>query len=615
MRADVKPRGNGRYWPIWLATGVLILAAALRLSRAEDLAMWQDEIWAMWYTFGSVGQTIAWTPPEWPPLYFVILRIWTGLVSHNDVTARFLSGLMGILGVAFIYRAALSRFSRSAGVMAALALAVSPYAIYFSTEPRGYALLFMLGGAIAWLHFRWLDRPTLKRSIPYWLAQTAFIYTSYTAGLALPFLGLHVLVSAPKRLLKWLAVEIAVGIAFLPWLPRFTSILTRRSANLGIAANSSWEMTLPQFFERLTGHQEMLYGLLASASIVGLVSLARERNARTYASLPALWGVGAIALVYLAGPRLNLFNTRYIIFAIPALVLLFGIGLGGLPKRWQYIAGAVLALTAVLPFHPFDFRPRYSDFKPIRDLVRAMGEMFEPGDVLVVDPLCGCGTPKEWWYFEHIYFPGGEIPRAEDGHEAGRRVWYLVDQRRIDPDVEASVTEGRIPMRYWGPWYSIVTLYAAPPLSPGIRFGDSIRFMGHEMLSPTVLHPGDEVRVRLWWSADDPPEREYSVGLYIFAARDGRLLAQNDGPPRVMSGIGLSGQEEAGPEHMTLWEPGAIYYEERTVQLPWQIGNAELELRLAVYRWEDGSRLEPEPGEWAMPDDSVMLERLWVEAY
>jgi hypothetical protein len=110
-----------------------------------------------------------------------------------------------------------------------------------------------------------------------------------------------------------------------------------------------------------------------------------------------------------------------------------------------------------------------------------------------------------------------------------------------------------------------------------------------------VKHEGEPVRVRLWWSADQPIELDYSVGLHLVRGRDGWLADQMDGPPQVTD----------GPRATSQWATGRYYIEERELRLPYPTGNGTFNIYLAVYQWWDNVRITA-PG---LTDERLMLLR------
>jgi len=76
-----------------------------------------------------------------PPLYFLILRAWTGLAGRTPFAGRALSALAITLLPAAVYRFLTRRVCARAGRAAALLVALAPPFIIYGQETRAYALL------------------------------------------------------------------------------------------------------------------------------------------------------------------------------------------------------------------------------------------------------------------------------------------------------------------------------------------------------------------------------------------------------------------------------------------------------------------------------------------
>ncbi len=529
------------------------------------------------------------------------------LISNNDFVVHMLGALIGLLATAFMIQAGRALHSRQAGWLAGLVFGTSGYAVYFLLEARGYGLLLMALAASVCFYARWLKRPTWGRAIPLVLAQTLALYTHFTSGLVFALMALHVLIAVPRRLWwRWAIIMAVTGLLFLPILPQFINSYQTRSA--AFDGNN-----LPSYF--LKGPESIYHAYSVYkdnwwASILFLAGLGLcmqiVRKPRQVSGLLLwflLWGIGIPAYAYFTKESQGLFTTRYLVYTLPPIMLLIGIGLASLPNdKWMF--GAILlAVFSTFPWQPFDHRPRYSDAPPVRDLMREMAKRFKTGDVLVIDPSIN-QDGYDWWYYEPLYFAGGQIPRATDGSAGQPRVWYLTRQGSEDAALRQSVETGRDMTEFWGPWYFIVSLYQGPPLTPGVKVGDTIRFRGVTLPNGTHYLPGDTLKVDTWWSADDPVLLDYSLGLHLFNSK-GELVAQVDsGPTGTYT-----------PAQTSAWEPGSVYRDERSMKLPWCIEPGEYEVRLLLYQSWDAAHLQPEPGEWLAVDDHLQLAAIQVDSF
>jgi mannosyltransferase len=594
---------------LWISVGVLFVAAMAIFSHADDLSMWFDELWSMFQYTHSIKHILHERELNWPPAYGILLHSWIKLISANDFVVHTLGALIGLLGVAFAIQAGKALQSKYAGWLAGLVLGTSSYTIYFWLEARGYGLVITLEMAFVWLYIRWTRKPTWSRAIPYTLAQIALLYTHFSCGLIIALTALNIAVTIPRRL-WWrgaIIMTVTAG-AFLPLLPQFWDSYQLRKRALSKGNPPAYLLKGPEsIYQAYSAHHDLWWALILVLAGIGLGLWIWHERRRALSPLAWLlvWGIGIPVYAYLTRESEGLFTTRYLVFTLPAVMLLVGIGLAALPRR-GWIVGAVLILYfATFPWQPFDHRPGYStSAPPVRDFVREMAQRFKPGDRLVIDPAIKYGG-YDWWYYEPLYFQGGYIPQAVDGTEAGERVWYLVRQGRVDKDILHTVESGRIATEFWGPWYFIATLYEGPPLSPGYRLGDDIRFRGHTILTGQHYLPGDTLQIETWWAVDSPPPVDYSIGLHLIGP-DGTLIAQADSGP---TGPYI-------PPQTSAWQPGQVYRDDRQLHIPWCLKPGNYEVQLVVYQWWDGTKLEPETSAHPGSDaSSLLLDTIQIDTF
>src|SRR5688572_6747003 len=129
-------------WPIVAA--VSLVGLSLRLLGLADESFWQDEAWSWKMMQTGFGELIRDTAESdlHPPLYYAILWFWSRF-GDGEFWLRLPSALFGAAAIPLLFRIGSRWFGRSAGLMAAALLALSPNATYFSQEVRSYALLLL----------------------------------------------------------------------------------------------------------------------------------------------------------------------------------------------------------------------------------------------------------------------------------------------------------------------------------------------------------------------------------------------------------------------------------------------------------------------------------------
>jgi hypothetical protein len=592
---------------IWASTGVLLLAAAVLFSHADDLSMWFDELWSMFQNSHPLSQIIRERELNWPVGYAVTLHGWTSLISSHDFVVHILGVLIGMLGVAFMIQAGRALHSEQAGWLAGLAYGTSGYTLYFFLEARGYGMQLMLAAALICFMARWVRKPIWYRAVPYALAQIALLYTHFSSGLLIAITAVYIAIAVPYRLWwRWIVIMAATGIGFLPLLHQFWDSYNLRSDGINSGSLPSYFLKGPEsIFHAYSVYQDRLFALILLTAGFGLIFWLWKSRRKASAAVVwlLLWGVGVPIFAYITRETQGLFTSRYLSFTIPAVILLIGLGLAALPRQGWIVGAALLLYFITFPWHPFDHRTTYPDGPPVRDLVREMAQRMETGDALIVDPSID-DQGYDWWYYEPLYFPGGSIPRATDGYTAGSRVWYLTRQGSEDPDLRASVEQGRIRTDFWGPWYFIATLYQSPPLSPGVRVGDNLYFRGRDIPHGSHYMPGDDLTVRTWWSVSERPDRDYSIGVQVIGPQ-GNLIAQSDGGP----------MGPYTPEQTSGWEPGQVYRDDRSIKIPYCLPPGDYQIWLVVYYWEDQSPLVPQDSEWSGPDNHLLLDTVMIDSF
>ena len=582
---------------------VIVASRAFRLD-VDVLDVQTDEAWSVWQTFGTAQDIIRWTPYDWTPLYYLTLGGWRAVVGLHPVTLRWLSVLAFAIGSAAFYRMSRRLFrDENGGVIAMLAFAAFGYMIFLSTEMRGYALLIAFYPLALWLAQRYFYRPTLARALPLAITLAAMFYTSLTSVPAIAMLVVFTLFLYGRQAWRWwLPGGIAALIALPEIIDKARIAVTRTSATGTIELPPISE-ALPELYRIHAGTPFILWIILAALAIGLSVWGTRpppqpapefrggSRQSGVLRSQASGWdrrlalGLAVWALIpfllYVVNPLFGFFNHRYAWWVMPGVALLLGFGLMRLPAPGRMGVAALLSVIAFLPV-PFD------DYQlgdaPLGESFGWLADHAQAGDVLLVDPSCGCGSPETFAVLTRMYFPDGL--RAVNDPEGYRRLWYLTGAAGATQGLAERVSDGRVAGIFVGPPESLFRLYEAPPDPEGVLYENGMRFHGAELLDIhtfATFHEGDTVRARLWWSVDEPPTLDYSIGVFLIGA-DGIVHIQDDSAPVLI-------YPDDAPVETSRWEAGQLYVEERALTLPSSVGRGDYGLSMALYWFGDSLRL------------------------
>jgi hypothetical protein len=175
-----------------------------------------------------------------PPLYYALLHLWMRGFGSSDVSARALSGLFGVLALIPAWFAGRrlderriragrqEQGTRTVAWALVLLLAVSPFAIRYSTEVRMYSLMVLLVFLGYLAVMRLVERFSVTRFVGVAVIAALLLYTHYWAlGLLATTCAVLVVVGlrgpVKTRRNAWITIAaIAVGgLAFIPWIPNF----------------------------------------------------------------------------------------------------------------------------------------------------------------------------------------------------------------------------------------------------------------------------------------------------------------------------------------------------------------------------------------------------------
>ena len=214
---SIAPSTKQWRYPLWFLAAILIVIVASRFTKLPTLELHNDEIWSVWQTFGSLDQIIYWTPPDWPPLYFVALAGWgEQLVGIRPYALQVSSVLTFLLSAALLYRVMRRLRDETTALLIVIVFSTLAFSIRISTEVRGYMLMMTLLIAAFWFTLRYFDHPSLRRAIPLALSMVIAFYTWLPSVLGFLMLGIYTLIVYRRAVWRWVIPGIPAMLFALP---------------------------------------------------------------------------------------------------------------------------------------------------------------------------------------------------------------------------------------------------------------------------------------------------------------------------------------------------------------------------------------------------------------
>lgn len=379
------------------------------------------------------------------PLYFFLLRGWIGVAGTSVTSLRFFSLIFGVLVVALIYALGRRLLDPTAGVLAALLSALSPYLVWYSQEVKMYALLT----ALALLAIYALRRAVLGGGARWWVVHVITIslalYTHIWSVLLIPVAIFLYLVWWPESRRHWVGGLVSLALLTLPYLPliawearhlfvpRDTGFPFYTLGNMAKVLLGAWSMGIGNWLwpwgTVSIVHAHLWASILGGGSaLLGMFSAMVAGKARRQRSILGLggWLVLPPLGIWIVSQWQPLFTDRYLIWVAPAFYLLMAAGLAFLWKhrRWPMLP---LLLSILIVFVSSlwyqSAHPIKSDFRAAADFVARHDET---QDLFIFQ------IPHARYTFDY-YFPRTEYAWAE-GMYTNHRIEggdYLVSSEQV----------------------------------------------------------------------------------------------------------------------------------------------------------------------------------------
>src|SRR2546426_6221006 len=232
---------------------IVLAGFAIRAYLVSERSLWFDEAFTWRLTEFSLGEMIRRiTDDNSPPLYYLLLKLWTAVFGASALALRSLSVLCGTLTIVGMYLFAAEAFrgreysssgagetnrpGRRLGLLVAALVAFSVFQIRWSWEARMYTLGTALLSFSTWSLFRALHASdhALGKWVLYGLFTLLFAYTHYYALFSIAAQAVFILaclmVRARGNIIQilrqttfWHALVAAdiLAVGWLPWLPFF----------------------------------------------------------------------------------------------------------------------------------------------------------------------------------------------------------------------------------------------------------------------------------------------------------------------------------------------------------------------------------------------------------
>ena len=545
----------------WLVL-VLLLAASLRIYHITQQSIWFDEAFA-WNIVIQDDMFPRISTDTHPPLYYLVLRGWMTAAGDSPLALRYLSALISMGTVAFIYRVGWELIRKepelaSVPILAALMLTLSDAEIFLAQEARNYSLYTFFACLSMWMYLRWLRRGDRLSGLLWAGGVSALAYTHYQ-GLFIPAVqGMHVLLflRGRKRIegVAWLAVS---SLPLLPWF-LFVTIPQAKNAidnSLPFAIPSNWET----FLALRDSYLGAMWSLMLILAIVGIGGLLTQVKNWGKAFLIVMWFALPFGVLFFGNFYAALLTERKLLIVAPAIALMVAYGLARLNNPARVLLALALTLYGV---SSVDY---YRVKEPWDIIAQPALDLGQPGDLYLPQVEVGQYPMKYYWqrnmpegaFFSSFPFLGDPTMNEITDHPT---YYDLYLQNVLLPYNQDNRT-GDVATAWVVFWSKDDTLLQRLEAANYHRtmdivtdhLGNAIHLYRYDFMPDSargsyqngmILRAAEidinHLRVDLWWSA--PQEMEYTTSVVILDA-NGQPIAQKDSPVHVTQNVVYDGKQ------------------------------------------------------------------------
>lgn len=325
----------------WLLLSILAVAAMLRFYGLDFQSPWLDELHTLIETNPELSYKefydLMLNSEQMPHLYYVLVRAFNMIFGVSLFGIRAFSALIGTTSVYAIFLLGKELYSKKAGYIAAIFLAINYTHIFYSQEIRPYILLCLFTCVSFLFLSKFLKRQTIQRAVYYGLFAGLMISTHFFGlfVLASQLVLMAIFLISSKDIKRFVKLSLISGgfvlLMFIPSVPVLLKVSKLSSFWIQPASPRFFLETINGFF----GNSEFLLFIVFMLNIAffvrAFIQKEQQKSSAAYVlslKVVIVWLFVVFMIPYIRSYiNVPMLIPRYFISALPAILILMAIAM------------------------------------------------------------------------------------------------------------------------------------------------------------------------------------------------------------------------------------------------------------------------------------------------
>lgn len=348
---------------------ILLIAFTLRIYKISSPSLWHDELMTFYRLQGTLSDTLTTLLiSPFPPLYYLLMKIWTNIFGFSELALRFPSLIFSIITIPYLYLLTKRLFNKNTALLASFIIAIFPYAINYAQEAKMYALIWFLSLASFYHFLNFIENPNKKNIILYTLFTTLMIYTLYFGFLILITQLICFLIYPKRKPVKEMAIVIlSLLLLYLPWIKIALSNISNKSGIEWVLQTKNYLIAIKEIssdiFRTNTNSELIIYIIFIILGIITLFKIKENKEKDSFWKKTLLLLLTFLPLILMI--LIDLFShpilvTRYIGFIHIPFIILISSAIN-YTKRWNNKIPLIILIILTLSTFTIHLIPYYQN--------------------------------------------------------------------------------------------------------------------------------------------------------------------------------------------------------------------------------------------------------------